>query len=195
MKGLFITFEGCDGSGKTTQATELCARLKNSIYAYEPGNNSIGGTLRKILLENKNLSKAAELFLFSADRAQHYKEVLKPNLKKGVHVVCDRYLDSTIVYQGYEKGWSLPFIYRIHNATTGMLLPDITFVLTKNDNPVEYCNDNYEKQGNAFMERVDKNYQFLAKTHSRYFVVNTLGRTKEDIASEIYVEVEKCLKS
>jgi len=133
-KGLFITFEGTEGSGKTTLAKSVYRRLKKSrqvVLTYEPGHSSLGRILRKALLSSTkaNIEPLSELFLFEADRAQHVKEVIVPALKEGKIVLCGRYCDSTLAYQGYGRGLNLQMIKNLNSYASGGLEPDLTLLL------------------------------------------------------------------
>ncbi len=137
---MFITFEGLDFSGKSTQATILVEKLKKAHpvvhFLREPGGTKISERIRDILLDKKNLemTDAAELLLFSAARAQLVKEVIVPALQRGEIVVCDRYYDSTTAYQGYGRGIDLDAVKSINRLATGGTDPDITFFV---DIPVD----------------------------------------------------------
>jgi dTMP kinase len=175
FKGFLITLEGRDGLGKSTQAQLLADALQDRGYPVvltrEPGGTPAGRELRKIILDPAyNLSKAALMLLYQADRAQHYKEVLKPNLKAGKIVISDRFLDSTLVYQGHGLGWSLPLLYRLHNATTGMLMPDLTFILDGTSFKA-LGTDTLEALGNDFQKDLREGYLNLAATSPRYKVI------------------------
>lgn len=134
-KGLFITFEGGEGSGKTTQSNLLNAHLQKKGYTTlllrEPGGTLIGEKIREILLnkENTALSPIAELFLYEAARSQIIAEKIKPNLDQGVVVLCDRYIDSTVAYQGYGRGINLKWIDELNEIAAQGLLPDMTLFL------------------------------------------------------------------
>ncbi len=135
MKGIFISFEGIEGSGKSTQANLLHEHLiKKGIRAIlteEPGGTKIGEKIRKILLdsENKDILPFTELLLYYASRAQHINEIIIPSLNKGVTVITDRFTDSTIAYQGYGRCIDLNTILTIDKLITSSLRPDITFLL------------------------------------------------------------------
>lgn len=177
-RGLFISFEGTsEGIGKTTQARLLAETLRSEGYdvvlTRDPGGTKVGQLIRQILLDPTNkLSKATELFLFLADRAQHYKEVLKPSLKQGKIVICDRYFDSTLVYQGAGRGWKTTFLRRLHHATTGSLYPDLTLVLdgTPHINRAENNPDRIESEGTLFFETI-RNAMLKLSTKDKRFAV------------------------
>jgi dTMP kinase len=193
FKGIFITFEKtAERLGGTTQAELLYHKLLgmgvDAVLTKEPGGTAIGTVLAN-LLKNPcaEMSKATELFLFMADRSQHYKEVLKPNLKAGKVVISDRYYDSTLVYQGYGRGWKTAFLWRLHQATTGSLLPDLTVVMDgvpHQDISALEDADRIEKAGDSFHLKVKEGMLHLAKKDNRYILVNA-NRSKEDIADEI----------
>lgn len=134
-QGLFITFEGGEGCGKSTQARRLVDYLKQAgekvVLTREPGGTRIGDQVREILLcpQNHRMEPVTELLLFGAARHQHTEEVIKPNLEKGIHVVCDRYADSSEVYQGYAHGLHSEIPQLINVLAIGCLRPDRTFLL------------------------------------------------------------------
>lgn len=179
-RGLFISIEGtAEGLGKSTQAQMLAETLRKDGYEVvltkEPGGTVLGQQIRSILLNpNNKLSKATELFLFLADRAQHYKEVLKPALKDGKVVICDRFFDSTLVYQGAGRGWKFAFLWRLHHATTGSLLPNLTVVLDGKPhiNRAENNPDRMEGEGTLFFDKVRNTMLYLTTKDKRYVVMD-----------------------
>lgn len=132
---MFITFEGIEGSGKTTQALLLKDLLIEKGYKVsmtrEPGWGQLGNLIRTIILEDRELvlEPQAELFLFCADRAQHVKDFIEPKLRNGEVVICDRFYDSTIVYQGYGRKLDMRFVTKIAKASALDISPDLTFLL------------------------------------------------------------------
>jgi dTMP kinase len=137
---MFITLEGIEGAGKTTQVKHIVAYLKRKGYGCvvtrEPGATHIGKKIRKILLdpESKDLDPLTELLLYMADRVQHVKEIITPALSAGKVVLCDRFFDATVVYQGYARGIDIGLINKAHELVLDGLKPDITILL---DLPVE----------------------------------------------------------
>lgn len=131
---MFVTFEGIEGSGKTTQITRLATWLEARRYDFvrtvEPGGTQPGRAIRAILLDpaNRGLTPQVELHLFLADRAQHITEVVRPALEAGRLVVCDRYGDSTVAYQGHARGLGMDVVRALHDAVTGETNPDLTFL-------------------------------------------------------------------
>lgn len=134
-KGMFITFEGIEGSGKTTQIELFCHYLDGEEVQYirtiEPGGTKIGDEIRRVLLsvEHAEMISLTELLLYAASRAQHVGEKIRPALEEGYVVVCDRFGDSTLAYQGSGRGIDRALIMRLNDICTGGLLPDITFLL------------------------------------------------------------------
>ena len=135
MRGLFITFEGLDGTGKTTQIHELETKLSELGLPYkktrEPGGTPIAEKIRDIILDPKNTEMCfqAEALLYAASRAQHVSEVTKPALEKGEIVICDRFFDSTLAYQGYARELSLEDLHYINNFAMQEVKPELTFLL------------------------------------------------------------------
>jgi len=201
---MFITFEGLDFSGKSTQATILVEKLKKTHavvhFLREPGGTKISERIRDILLDKKNLemNDAAELLLFSAARAQLVKEVIAPALKRGDTVVCDRYYDSTTAYQGYGRGINLEAVNSINRLATRGVDPDITFFV---DIPMDEIDgrkqragmafDRMESSGRAFYERVRSGYREIARNESQRFVTLNGLLSVEEIARDILKIVEK----
>ena len=175
-RGLFVTFEGIEGCGKTTQARRLYRFLKNKgipcLLTKEPGGTKRARSLRTILLapRGEKLSEAAEVFLYLADRAQHVEEVIRPALQAGKVVLCDRYSDATFAYQGGGRGHPLPMLIKMDRMATGGLVPDLTFLL---DLPVKMGlsrarkrhqgEDRIESESIRFHEKVRKAYLGLEK--------------------------------
>jgi dTMP kinase len=177
---LFITFEGIEGCGKTTQIGHLTSFLKRVhrpfLLTREPGGTEVGEQIRKILLssENAGIEPMAELFLYAAARVQHLRQVIFPALREEKIVLCDRFLDATIAYQGYGRGLDLDWIAAIHCHAMEEVKPDLTFLL---DLPVEeglkraqkriegqtIKEDRFEKENLAFHQRVRGGYLLLAR--------------------------------
>lgn len=130
---MFITFEGPEGSGKSTAIAALARLLEECghtvLVTRQPGAGEFGAKVRSLLLEGEELDARAELFLFLADRAEHVAKCLRPALEDGVWVLCDRYSDSTVVYQAHARGLSEDFVRSADAFATGGLLPDLTFLL------------------------------------------------------------------
>lgn len=172
MKGIFLTFEGVEGSGKSTQAKLFVEWLKENgkevLFLREPGSTNIGEEIRKILLskENKGLSPESELFLFLASRAQLVREKIIPALKEGKVVVLDRYIDSTLAYQGYGGELPIELIGEMNKFATAGLLPDLTFLLDLDiDEGLKKAGmkDRIEEKGIQFHRRVREGYHKLAE--------------------------------
>lgn len=194
-RGLFITLEGIDGSGKSTQARRLVACLqacgRGALHTREPGGTPLGERLRQIVLDPARPAPTplAEALLMAADRAQHVAEVVRPALAGGRTVVCERYVDSSLAYQGYGAGVDLAVIRRINEAATGGLTPDLTLLL---DMPAASRwqavrrPDRIEALGQPFLEKVREGFLALAAAApQRVAVVAAAGRPPADIAAEI----------
>jgi dTMP kinase len=205
---LFITFEGPDGSGKTTQARLLAARLRGQghdvIYVREPGGTAIGDQIRQIVhdVRNVEMQPRAELLLYSASRAQLVEQVIRPHLARGGIVICDRYADSSLAYQGYGRGLDLDMVQRIQAFATGGLTPDLTFYLDLDveeglrrrlASRAEW--NRLDDQELDFHRRVREGYARLiaADTTGRWRVINA-ARSVDEIHADIWRTVEKFLK-
>jgi len=172
QKGLFITFEGGDGCGKTTQLN-LTAKYfenagKNVVITREPGSVGLGQKLRELLLHyDGDVAPTAEAFLFLADRAQHISKIVKPAIEEGKIVLCDRHTDSTVAYQGYGRGEDISQIKHLNNLATQGIKPDLTLVFDVSEeiaqSRVGNEKDRMESAGNEFHKRVRTGYLEIAK--------------------------------
>lgn len=170
MSGFFISFEGTDKSGTSTLAELLVDHLQERgyevVFTYEPGSTELGGEIRHLVLDWKpqgEIDATAEMFLFAADRAQHVNEVIRPSLDAGKVVISDRYVDSTLAYQGYGRGLNLNDLRMIQNAATGGLMPAITIWLdvdlqTARKRGWGIEADRIEKEDEAFFQRVRRGF-------------------------------------
>lgn len=187
-KGLFVTFEGIDGCGKTTQVTALRKSLEEQgtkvIVIREPGATSIGEKIRSILLDNANcgMSAETEVLLYEAARAQIVNEVIRPALREGKVVICDRFYDSSVAYQGYARGLSLESIDSLNRFATGGLEPDLTYLLDlpaeaawERMNIREGSHDRLEIEGLGFMNKVRAGYLELAGNHARIITLDAMS--------------------
>lgn len=200
---MFITFEGIEGSGKTTQIKLLVPVLQakgyDCVFTREPGATEIGEKIRAILLDASHTAilPLTELLLYEADRAQHVHEVIKPALAANKVVVADRFFDATIVYQGYARGFDLELIQQIHRIVLGGLTPDLTIIL---DLPVhaglerawerinsrsDLPEDRFEKEDIAFHEKVRQGYLTLAGNEPKRFQVIDASRDAEAVHRDI----------
>ena len=128
--GTFITFEGVDGAGKTTQVHRLAKALgENVVVTREPGGTIISERIREIFLNSDGMTVQTELLLIAAARAQHVEEVIRPALEADQIVLCDRFIDATVAYQGYRGGIDLELIHQLNRTATGGVIPNLTFVL------------------------------------------------------------------
>lgn len=197
---MFVSFEGIEGSGKSTALRLLAEHLAglghDPLMTREPGGCSLGRSLRPILLDarTRGLSSRAELYLFLADRAQHVNEVIRPALEAGQPVLCDRYTDSTLAYQGYGRGLDLEQLRSINDMATGGLAPDLTLLL---DLPVhcglERAGERNRLQGTVlsegrfdaesveFHERVRAGYRALAEESPERIAIIDACHPPEDV--------------
>lgn len=186
MRGIFITIEGPEGSGKSTHSKLLCEFLKRRgfrvIHTREPGGTKISEAIRRILLNKDNIGMddACELFLFLAARAQLVKKVIMPALQNGYMVVCDRFHDATVAYQGYGAGIDLKLIDRTGKLAAKGLVPDLTILLdveTKRGLRRAGIKDRMEKKSFAFHKRVRRGYIMLAgREPKRIKLISTEGK-------------------
>ena len=200
---MFISFEGIDFSGKSTQIELLKDYLvdhnKKVEILREPGGTEISEKVRRILLDNKNeiMFAEAELFLFSASRAQMVREKIHPYLEKGIYVISDRFHDSSTAYQGYGRGINLDKVQMVHQLAIGDTIPDLTFFI---DIPVGIANERRKKKSKIkldrievadteFYNRVRNGYLEIARKEERFKVIDGT-QTIETIQNQIISEIE-----
>lgn len=181
-KGFFITFEGADGCGKTTQSKLIQEYLEDKsydvIWTREPGSKGLGQNIRELLLHHDgDVAPMCEAFLFLADRAQHVEHLIKPAVDSGKIVVCDRHTDSTIAYQGYGRGEDISQLRYLNNLATGSTKPDLTFVFDVSTDVAQQrvgdVKDRMESAGVEFHKKVRKGYLNIASEEpQRVKVVN-----------------------
>jgi len=202
MSGLFISFEGIDGCGKSTQADLLRSYLESKgeqvELLREPGGTALSEQIREILLNpnNEKMDPSTESILLSASRAQLTREIIIPALERGNVVICDRYADSTLAYQGYGRGINLEWLEKLNAFATAGLKPDITLLV---DIPVdEALNrmqsksfDRIEMEGIEFLDKVRSGYLELTDRFSkRYFMIDGM-ETIEEMSKKIINKIEE----
>jgi dTMP kinase len=189
---VFISFEGADGSGKSTQAELLRAALaadgREVVLTREPGGTELGEHVRELLLAGPSMGPWAEAALFAASRAQHVEEVIRPALARGADVVCDRYVDSSLAYQGIARGLGVEEVLELNLRVTGGLLPDVTFLLLLDPGVAQRRwedADRLEREGGELQERVDAAYRLLSARFPERIVAVEADRPPESIRDEI----------
>ena len=197
MKGKFVTFEGCEGVGKSKQLQLLQEYMKNNGIDFyltrEPGGSKISEQIRSVILDGKNdkMSGACEALLYAAARVQLLDEIIKDKLENGELVLCDRYVDSSLAYQGVARGLGLEFVENINSYALNNFMPDLTLFL---DLPPEEAfkrkggvdkNDRVEKSGMEFHNNVYKGYKMLAEKYPERFVVIDASGSKEQTHEKI----------
>ena len=209
MHGKFITFEGIDGSGKSTQlrllADDLRFRGYNVLKTQEPGGTPLGRRLREAFLEtDENVAPMAELLCYAADRAQHVEFLIKPALKEGKIVISDRYADATVAYQGAGRGFSPAVIKQVVKLATDGLKPDLTlffdlpvetgFQRTHKRDEMGELKNRLDKENNDFYQRVRDAYlEIIAKERKRFRVIDAT-KSVEEIHAEALEVLLKYLK-
>lgn len=210
---MFITFEGIEGCGKSTQAKRLADRLEaegvSLILTREPGGTPIGRDIRQILLssENRHLPPLAELFLYEADRALHMADVVKPALADRKWVLCDRFFDATTAYQGYARGQDLEMTTRLNEMASFGITPDMTFLLDcpvsigikralkRNAESEVMGQDRFEQEKTVFHEAVRNGYLDIAKKNPDRFIVVDATHGENRLEEIIFSVLEAHLPS
>ena len=211
---MFISFEGIEGSGKTTQIQGVYEHLRQKgidvIVTREPGGSNIGRQIRSILLDSKNkgLNPLSELLLYMADRAQHLDEIVKPGLSSGKIILCDRYYDATVAYQGYARGLDIDLITQLHGIAFAGYKPDLTFLL---DLPPETglrrawrqiengqrtgTETRFEEEALSFHGRVREGYLALARLEPQRFKIIDASGPQEHVKKEILAMLDGSIRT
>src|SRR6476619_691100 len=194
MEPMFISFEGLDGSGKSTQAELLRSRLDADgvevISTREPGGTELGEKIRDLVLHGGDVTPWAEALLYAAARAQHVDVVIRPALERGASVICDRYLDSSVAYQGVGRDLGLDRVLDLNLAAVGGLLPDRTFLhaldVTEIGSRLDREHDRLERESEAFHARAEAGYRELAARFPERIAVLDAKRPSDELAGEVY---------
>ncbi len=212
MKGLFLTFEGTEGSGKSTQISLLAERLRYLGYSVrtlrEPGGTPIGEEIRHTLKHsaaNEAMTAEAELLLMNASRAQLVREVIQPALNAGEIVLCDRFYDSTIAYQGYGRQLDLKMVKAVVEVAVGDLRPDLTLLLLVSAEVSEqrrqarqatlpFMRDRLEEEDRSFFERVAQGFDAIAAAEPRRVRPLDAAGTVQEVQAAIWKLVAPLLK-
>ncbi|HBG49404.1 MAG TPA: dTMP kinase [Cyanobacteria bacterium UBA9971] len=193
-KGLFITFEGADGSGKSTQLKMAAEFFRNKgfevVSTRDPGGTPLGQKIREILLHHDGkVASYCELFLYLADRAQHIDEKIIPALEEGKVVLCDRYVDSSLAYQGYARGIDTEEILMLNNIVAKSLMPDLTFVFDVSievaEQRVGETKDRLESEAKEFHQKVRFGFLDLAKKFPNRIKVIDANQEIEKVHSDV----------
>jgi dTMP kinase len=190
---MFVTFEGLDGSGKSTQADLLRNHLEESgrevVATREPGGTELGEHVRELLLGGTPISPWAEAALFAAARAELVAEVIVPALERNADVVCDRYLDSSLAYQGIARGLGVERVLALNMDAIRGLLPDVTFLLLIDPEEAAHrsgeASDRIEREGAEFLREVDKAYRELGSIFAGRIVMLDGSKPTDEIAKEV----------
>jgi dTMP kinase len=190
---VFATFEGLDGSGKSTQADLLRAHLeelgRDVVATREPGGTELGEKVRDLLLGGTPVSPWAEAALFAAARAELVSEVIGPALDRGADIVCDRYLDSSLAYQGIARGLGVDRVLALNIDAIRGVLPDVTFLLLIDPDEAARrsgsASDRIEREGEEFLRAVDKAYRELGSIFGGRIVTLDGSKPPEEIAKEV----------
>lgn len=209
ISGKFISFEGGEGGGKTTQAKRFLSRLDKegyeAIYTREPGGTPTGEAIREILQYDKAgepICDETEVLLFAASRAQLVRKVIKPALENRISVVCDRFADSTTVYQGYGRGFDVEKMLAINDFAVGNYSPHVTYLLdisvelgfdrlARRQKEIFVQADRIEREERAFHERIRNGYLELAKKYPNRFVKINASKSPEEVEKLIWEDFSK----
>jgi dTMP kinase len=208
MRGFFITLEGLEGSGKSTQAKILHDKLSSIGYpcvlTSEPGGTQLGEAIRAILIDTKykDMVPLAELYLFAASRAQHVDRVIRPSLEEGKIVICDRFTDASIAYQSFGRGLSETLIRDTSSVASWNVRPNITLFLdidpakglnrvSQRIQELELTADRIEKEDLGFFERVREGYYYISREEPHRLRILDADQSREDVAARIYDVVDK----
>lgn len=197
MKGKFVTFEGCDGCGKSTQLKMLSEYLQKEniahVFTREPGGSKIAEAIREILLNGKNaeMTDECEALLYAAARMQHLHDKVEPALAEGTLVICDRYVDSSLAYQAYARGLGTDFIEKINAVALDKYAPDVTVFIDLTPEAAFQRkrgadeNDRLEQAGMAFHQRVYAGYKALAERYPERIVCVDGTQSPEGVFADV----------
>ncbi|MGE5279572.1 MAG: dTMP kinase [Deltaproteobacteria bacterium] len=202
-RGIFVTFEGAEKSGKSTQARLLCAHLRRTgrrvLFVREPGSTVIGEKVRRLLLDRRHdrMTATTEMLLYMAARAQLVEEVIRPALARGTVVICDRFLDSTLAYQGFGCGMATEAILGVGRVATGGMTPDLTLLLdfgrSRENLKNEKARDRIEARPDAFHRRVKQGYRALARRFPRRIKIVRVHEDRNATQAHIRQLIDTCL--
>ena len=211
MKGLFITLEGPDGAGKTTQIKLLGKYLENMdkqvVYTREPGGTNISEEIRNLLLNplNSEMVDRTEALLYAAARAQHVEQVIRPLVSEGRIILCDRFTDSTIAYQGFGRGIDLDFLFQLNSMAVSGVVPDLTLIFDldpaegigrineKRNFSVGEEKDRIEQENMDFHRKVRKGFLHLAGLEPHRCKIINAGKTPDMVHNEVVRLVKEVL--
>jgi dTMP kinase len=190
---MFLTFEGVDWSGKSTQAELLVDWLREQgrtvLSTREPGGTPVGEAVRSVVLHGDEMTPWAEAALYAAARAEHVERALRPALERGEDVVCDRYFDSSVAYQGGARGLGVERVLELNLMVTRALVPDRTFLVLLDPGAARSRGggqpDRIEREGDEFMRRVDEAYRAIAAASPERIVALDGARAPDEIAEEV----------
>ena len=200
-RGIFITFEGVEGAGKTTQVQRLATALGSDVVlTREPGGTPVSERIREVFMTSDRITTMTELLLIAAARAQHVDERIRPALAANQIVICDRFIDATVAYQGYRGGIDLEIIHQLNHIATGGLIPDITFMLDlppemglQRQQQNETDRDRLDKEPLEFHRRVREGYLAVAKAEPHRVKLIDATQSPDAVHSEILTEYQKFL--
>jgi dTMP kinase len=196
--GLFVVFEGGDGVGKSTQVELLCAALAGTgqevVRTFEPGDSAVGAEIRRVVLDPStgDLDPRAEALLYAADKAQHLHAVVRPALARGAVVVCDRYVDSMLAYQGAGRVLALAEVEQVARWATADLRPSLTVLLDVDPRRAVHAKsdkDRVEAAGEAFHDLARQHFLALAARDPEGYLVLDARRSREEIAAEVWTRL------
>lgn len=205
MTGKFISLEGPDGSGKSTIMEKIKNYLEDNkidyLHTREPGGSKIGEDIRKIILDEKNtdMSAQTEALLYAASRSQHVKEKIRPSLEKGDHVFCERFVLSSLAYQGIGRGLGVEEVKKINDFATGNLSPDLILFFDISpeitlERKTKSGGDRLEQAGLDFHQEVYKGYKSLIESYPENIVIIDASKKVEEVYRETIKAIEKVIK-
>lgn len=197
-RGRFIVFEGGEGCGKSTQAARLAERL-DALLTRQPGGTELGATIRSIVLAQRDegLADRTEALLMAADRAQHVEELIEPTLAAGRHVVCDRYIGSSVAYQGYGRGLDVDMVRAVSGWAVGGLWPDLTILLVVPEEVAAArrgaASDRIEAAGEAFHRRVAEGFRAQVEDEPDHWIEVDGTGTPDEVEDRVLDALDEML--
>ena len=194
-KGKFIVIEGGDGCGKTSVITGLKNRYKNAIFVREPGGTPFGEKVRSLIMDNGEISKVTEMYLFSASRSELVEKVVIPGIKNGDLIICDRFVYSSYAYQGVGAGIGVENVDMVNSFAIRDVKPDLVIYLKVQKGFRAEAENRLDERSEEEKHKIYEAYNMLAKVNDNFYTLNVEGKSQEEVLNEVIQRIDKELKT